>query len=53
MYFAGKKAGAHTHKHTHNIKAQGIANAEDALKDDLTRQTNDAPTLIHPFCPTW
>lgn len=31
MYLAGKKAGSHTH----NIKAQGIANVEDALKDDL------------------
>lgn len=48
MYLAGKKAGSHTH----NIKAQGIANVEDALKDDLTRQINDAPTPIHLLCPT-
>lgn len=48
MYLAGKKAGAHIH--THNIKAPGIA--KDVLKDDVTRQINDAPTPIHPFCPT-
>lgn len=47
MYLA-EKAGTHTH----NIKAQGIANVEDVLKADVTRPINDAPTPIDPLCPT-
>ncbi len=49
MYFAGQRPStllhtcthAHIHTHTKDIKAQGIANVEDALEHDLSRHIND------------
>lgn len=45
--------GSHTHTDTHtkDIKAQGIANVEDALKHDLSKHINDPfhPCILFPL----
>lgn len=45
MYFAGPGPSTLTHTHartqTKDIKAQGIANVEDALTHDLLKHLND------------